>query len=95
MGKFNINRVIRTPSRQKQVIPDDQLTPASRAARRRTGKRIYPGPLVHVVQVWTAVPHPRYGDRVPHFVPSHLQCVSDHRNTRECYVRRNVRRRQS
>jgi len=24
----------------------------------------------HALQVWTEVPHPRYGDRLPHFIPS-------------------------
>lgn len=79
----------------KDTTPEDQLPTASRAVRRSraSGKLLAPAGTVHVVQVWTAAPHPRYGDRVPYFVPSYLPCKTDHKLTKVCYPRRPVRTR--
>lgn len=68
--------------------------PARRMVRRHDpGKPLAETGSLHLVQVWTQVPHPRYGKLRPHFVPSLLPCVSDHSFTKECYVRRGLRRR--
>lgn len=74
----------------KDSTPPDQAPQGSRAARRNSGGKRMTGPnvTVHVIKMWMRTPHPRYGDRLPHFTPVYLPCIADHRQTKTCYARR-------
>lgn len=91
MGKYNVSQVVvRSDPHLKDTTPQDQLPQESRAVRRGSGgeRPIGMGVTVHVIKMWMRAPHPRYGDRLPHFTPVYLPCVADHRQTKTCYARR-------